>query len=96
MKKIFFSQKVQKMNFDEFYSDLKTRGHKELSPKLLRDILDTLVTDTNIFHNVTADTIEFANDDLPDDMDQDSIEDMGAKVSSMADQEAMKGIKAEL
>ena len=71
--------------------DIKERGHLEVSAQLLRDILERLP----IVQNVTPDTIEFKGN-IPDDMDQDSIEDMGAKVSSMADQEAMKGVKAEL
>jgi hypothetical protein len=84
-------QNVQKMDFDEFLSDLVQRGHTEISAQLLRDMLEELP----IIQNVSSDTIEFTGN-MPDDMDQDGIEDMGAKVSSMADQEAMKGIKAEL
>jgi len=84
-------QNVQKMNFDEFLNDLRERGHTEISSQLLRDMLEALP----VIQNVSSDTIEFKGN-MPDDMDQDSIEDMGAKVSSMADQEAMKGIKAEL
>ena len=84
-------QNVQKMDFKEFLKDIKERGYLEVSAQLLRDILEKLP----IVQNVTPDTIEFKGN-IPDDMDQDSIEDMGAKVSSMADQEAMKGVKAEL
>ena len=49
-----------------------------------------------MIQNVSADKIEFKGE-VPDDMlDQDGVEDMADKVSSMADQEAMKGVKAEL
>ena len=84
-------QNVQKMNFIEFLKDVRERGHTEVSSQLLRDILEKLP----VIQTVTANSIEFTGN-IPDDMDQDSIEDMGAKVSSMADQEAMKGVKAEL
>ena len=84
-------QNVQSMSFDEFLKDVRERGHKEVSANLLRDMLE----DLPIIQNVSMDEIEFAGN-IPDDMDQDSIEDMGARVGSMADQEAMKGIKAEL
>ena len=84
-------QNVQKMNFIEFLKDVRERGHTEVSAQLLRDMLEELP----VIQNVSSDTIEFKGS-IPNDMDQDSVEDMGAKVSSMADQEAMKGVKAEL
>jgi len=84
-------QNVQSMSFDDFLREVRARGHKEVSSALLRDILE----DLPIIQSVDIDTIEFMGN-VPKDMDQDSIEDMGARVGSMADQEALKGIKAEL
>jgi len=82
---------VKSIEFDLFY-DLVRERNNGISKDLLRDILETLP----MIQNVSADKIEFKGE-VPDDMlDQDGVEDMADKVSSMADQEAMKGVKAEL
>ena len=82
---------VKSIDFDLFYELVKDRN-SGISRDILRDILETLP----MIQNVSADKIEFKGE-VPDDMlDQDGVEDMADKVSDMADQEAMKGVKAEL
>ena len=85
------SNNVKSLDFDLFYDLVKDRN-SGISRDILRDILETLP----MIQNVSDDKIEFKGE-VPDDMlDQDGVEDMADKVSDMADQEAMKGVKAEL
>lgn len=82
---------VKSIEFDLFFELVRERNNG-ISKGLLRDILEKLP----MVQNVSSSKIEFKGE-VPDDMlDQDGVEDMADRVSSMADQEAMKGVKAEL
>ena len=79
---------VKSVEFDDFYNLVKERN-----PTISADTLRTVLKQLKTVHSVTDGKILF-KPDTPS--DQDSVDDMADKVSTMADQEAMSGIKAEL
>ena len=85
------SNNVKSIDFDLFF-ELVSERNKGISKDLLRGILEKLP----MIQNVSADKIEFKGE-VPDDMlDQSGVEDMADKVSDMADQEGLAGVKSEL
>lgn len=82
---------VKSIDFDLFF-DLVRERNNGISKGLLRDILEKLP----MVQNVSSEKIEFKGE-VPDDMlDQSGVEDMADKVSDMADQAGMAGVKSEL
>ncbi len=79
---------VKSIDLDYFYNLVKQR-----QPGISKNMLTAVLKKLTMVDDVTATSIQLSKET---DLNTDGVEDMADHVSSIADQEAMAGIKSEL